>query len=118
MLPYNKDLKERSRGLRRNMTEAEKLLWSRIRKKQIKGHQFYRQRIIGNYIVDFYCPMAGLVVELDGGQHYYPEDLKKDTLRDEYMECLGLRTLRFSNNEIFGNLDAVMERIYACLNPP
>ena len=115
MLPYNKDLKERSRGLRRNMTEAEKLLWSRIRKKQVKDYQFYRQRVIGNYIVDFYCPKAGLIVELDGGQHYHPEDLKKDTLRDEYMEGLGLRTLRFSNNEIFGNLDIVMEKIYSCL---
>src|SRR3990172_11084501 len=104
MLPYNKDLKEHSRDLRRNMTEAEKLLWSRIRKKQVKDYQFYRQRIIGNYIVDFYCPKAGLIVELDGGQHYHPEDLKKDTLRDDYMESLGLKILRFSNNEIFGNL--------------
>ena len=118
MLPYNKDLKEHSRDLRRNMTEAEKLLWSRIRKKQVKDYQFYRQRIIGNYIVDFYCPKAGLIVELDGGQHYHPEDLKKDTLRDDYMESLGLKILRFSNNEIFGNLDAVMEKICACLNPP
>ncbi len=81
MLPYNRDLKTHSRDLRRNMTEAEKLLWSRIRKKQIKGHQFYRQRIIGNYIVDFYCPKTRLIIELDGGQHYHPEDLKKDTLR-------------------------------------
>ena len=118
MLPYNKDLKEHSRDLRRNMTEAEKLIWSRIRKKQVKDYQFYRQRIIGNYIVDFYCPKAGLIVELDGGQHYHPEDLKKDTLRDDYMESLGLKILRFSNNEIFGNLDAVMEKICACLNPP
>ena len=118
MLPYNKDLKEHSRDLRRNITEAEKLIWSRIRKKQVKDYQFYRQRIIGNYIVDFYCPKAGLIVELDGGQHYHPEDLKKDTLRDDYMESLGLKILRFSNNEIFGNLDAVMEKICACLNPP
>lgn len=55
--------------LRKNMTEAEKILWSKIRRKQLKGYQFYRQRVIGNYIVDFLCPKARLVIEVDGGQH-------------------------------------------------
>ena len=52
------------------MTDAEKLLWSKIRGKQFKGVQFYRQKTIGNFIIDFYCPKANLVIELDGGQHY------------------------------------------------
>jgi very-short-patch-repair endonuclease len=66
MLNYNKTLKEFSRNLRHNMTDAERLLWSKIRGKQLKGYQFYRQKPIGNYIVDFYCPKANIVIELDG----------------------------------------------------
>jgi len=67
MLSYNKELKGFSRTLRKNMTSAEKLLWSKIRGKQLKNCQFYRQKIIGNYIVDFFCPKANLVIEVDGG---------------------------------------------------
>ncbi len=67
MKPYNKNLKQASRDLRNNMTDAEKLLWSRLRNKQILGLQFYRQKPILNYIVDFYCPAANLVIECDGG---------------------------------------------------
>ena len=70
MLSYNKGLKEPSRQLRKNMTETERLFWSRVRGKQLSGAQFYRQKIIGDYIVDFYCPQAKLVVEIDGAQHY------------------------------------------------
>ena len=105
MLPYNKRLRRYSRELRKNMTEAEangpgarmdrsRLLWSRIRRKQLKGYPFYRQKIIGNYIVDFCCPKANLVVELDGGQHYGDEGVRKDRPRDAYMAHLGLRVLQ------------------------
>ena len=62
MLRYNKNLKGYSRSLRENMTEAERLLWEKIRRKQLKGYQFYRQKTIGNAIVDFYCPKAKLVI--------------------------------------------------------
>ena len=70
MQPYNKNLKQPSRDLRNNMTDAEQLLWQRLRRKQILGLQFYRQKPILNFIVDFYCPAASLVIECDGGQHY------------------------------------------------
>jgi len=70
MLSYNRNLKPLSRNLRSNMPEAEILLWSKLRGNQLKGLQFYRQKIIDNYIVDFYCPKSRLVVEVDGGQHY------------------------------------------------
>ena len=79
----NKSLKQLSRNLRRNMTDAEKLLWSKIRDKQLKGVQVYRQKIIGNYIADFYCPKTRLVIEINGGQHYSAEGEEKDRLRDE-----------------------------------
>ena len=83
MLQYNKNLKQLSRTLRRNMTDAERLLWSKIRGKQLSGLQFYRQKIIGNYIADFYCPKTRLVIEIDRGQRDSAEGREKDRLRDE-----------------------------------
>mgnify|MGYP001599168531 FL=1 len=83
--------------------------------KQLNGRQFYRQRIIGNYIVDFYCPKCKLVVELDGGQHYSEDGIKKDRQRDEYLVNLGLKVLRFSDRDVFKNLGGVLEEIYRLL---
>ncbi len=94
------------------MTEAEKLFWTKIRAKQLKGRQFYRQRIIGNFIVDFYCPKANLIIELDGGQHYSEEGIEKDKIRDDYLNEQGYKVLRFSDREIFENLSGVIERIF------
>jgi very-short-patch-repair endonuclease len=115
VLRYDKILKEHSRSLRVNMTEAEKLLWESIRGKQLKGYQFYRQKTIGNYIADFHCPKAKLVIELDGGQHYSPEGKEKDKTRDKYMKGLGLKVLGFSDKEVFENTQAVLERIWRYL---
>ncbi len=67
--------------------------------------------MIGNYIVDFYCHKAGLVVELDGSQHYEPEDIKKDQVRTAYLQSLGLRVLRFSNLDVLQHFDAVCHKI-------
>jgi len=96
------------------MTEAERLLWEKIRGKQLKGYQFYRQKTISSCIVDFYCPKARLVIELDGGQHYSPEGKEKDRTRDEYMKSIGLRVLRFSDREVFENIQGILEKIW-CL---
>jgi very-short-patch-repair endonuclease len=112
MLPYNKDLKGFGRELRKNMTNAEIHVWRRIRRKQLKGHQFYRQKNIGNYIVDFYCPAAKLIIEIDGGQHYSKSGIIRDDIRDDYMSRLGFKVLRFSDREIFENINGVLERIY------
>ena len=113
MLQYNKNLKPVARQLRKNMTDAEQLLWSKIRRKQLRGHQFYRQKTIASYIVDFYCPKASLVIEVDGGQHYSEEGLEKDQSRDQYLGSLGLRVMRFSNHDVLKNIDgavAVIDR--------
>ena len=112
MLPYNKDLKQYSRDLRKSMTDAELLLWSKIKGKQLKNCQFYRQKIIGNYIADFYCPKAKLVIELDGGQHYSNEGKTKDAARDVYMAGIGLKVLRFSDRDVMKNFNGVMEKIW------
>jgi len=93
------------------MTEAEKRLWYYINKRQLKGFQFYRQKTIGNYIVDFYCPKRKLVIELDGGQHYQEVGQSYDKTRDEYLNHLGLLVLRFSDHEIFENIEGVIETI-------
>ena len=113
MLQYDGYLKKHSRRLRKDVTDAEKLLWSKMRGKQLKGFQVYRQKPIGRFVVDFYCPKAHLIIELDGGQHYSEEMRARDGLRDKYMESLGLRVLRFSDREIFENLTAVLEKIWS-----
>ena len=112
MQPYNKNLKQPSRDLRNNMTDAEKLLWSKLRNNQILGLQFYRQKPLLNYIVDFYCPAANLVIECDGGQHYTEEGLDADRLRDEALAQLGLKVLRFDNGQVIRQIDGVVEQIY------
>lgn len=94
------------------MTEAENSLWLRIRRKQIQNVQFYRQRSIGHYIVDFYAPSVKLVIELDGGQHFEDVHIAKDKLRDTYLQNIRLIVLRFNNFQILKEIDAVMTIIY------
>jgi very-short-patch-repair endonuclease len=118
-LPYKTSLKEFARQLRKNMTDAERTLWQKIRRKQIEGYQFYRQKAIGHFIVDFYCPAAKLVIEVDGGQHYSEEGIRKDRARNGYLEGLGLTVLRFSDRDVFKNMTGVLDGIHAYLkNPP
>jgi very-short-patch-repair endonuclease len=119
MLPFNKKLKGLARELRKRMTDAELVLWGKIRKKELKGYQFYRQKNIGNYIVDFYCPAAKLIIEIDGGQHYSEVGLERDKTRDNYLMSLGFTVLRFSDRDIFKNIDGMLQRIWEYIeNPP
>ena len=111
MLPYNKKLKHFVQQLRENMTDAEKRLWWRIRLQQVRGLIFYRQKPIGNYIVDFYCPKAKLAIEIDGSHHLVGETFEYDRIRDDYLDSLGLRVVRFTNTEILKNIKGVLEEI-------
>ena len=115
MLSYDKQLKALSQHLRKNMTDAEKLLWLKLRRKQLKGHQFYRQKIIGKYIVDFYSPKANLVIELDGGQHNSEAGKARDRTRDDVLSEMGIQVLRYSDRDVFENIGGVMEEIWSCL---
>src|SRR4030067_1879383 len=99
MQPYRKDLKQFSRSLRTNMTEAEQFLWRRLRARQIDALQFYRQKLLLSFIVDFYCPAAKLVIELDGGQHFDAYHEVKDRERDDTLTATGLRVRRFDNQQ-------------------
>ncbi len=110
MLKYNPKLKPFARDLRSNMTEAEEKLWSHLRRKNL-GIQFYRQKSIGNYIVDFYGPKAKLVIEVDGSQHLHPHHIESDLSRDIYLSELGLQVLRFNNFQVLQETNAVLEVI-------
>jgi len=112
MLKYNANLKSRARQLRQNLTDSESALWTRLRGKQLAGVQFYRQKPIGDYIVDFYAPKAKLVIEIDGSQHLEAHHAEKDGERDEYLCRLGLKVLRFNSREVLKETEAVVEVIY------
>jgi len=109
---YNPSLKSRARELRKSMTDAEKLLWSKLRLRQLKNAQFYRQKVMGNYIVDYCCPSSKLVVELDGSQHFSEDALHVDEKRDNYLRRMGFKVLRFTNHEVNNNLNNIMQKIY------
>jgi very-short-patch-repair endonuclease len=122
MKPYRNTLKEPARSLRTNMTDAEQVLWQHIRRKQIQGVQFYRQKPLLSFIVDFYCPAAKLVIELDGSQHFEEGHQAKDQSRDAALAGLGLRVLRFDNRQILLETNAVLTVIDVVvrkrINPP
>jgi len=108
MKPFRQALKKPARQLRSDLTDTEQALWKRVRRKQIQDVQFYRQKPLLNFIVDFYCAKAGLVIELDGGQHFEPEYIKKDGERDRAIEELGLYILRFDNRQVLMEIDSVL----------
>ncbi len=97
-----------ARRLRVNQTDAETVLWNRIRNRQIDGHKFVRQEPIANYICDFVCRERLLIVEVDGGQH---SDSAADRTRDSRLAEDGYRVLRFWNNDVLGNLEGVLATI-------
>ena len=103
--------KEKRRDLRNNLTEAEKIVWNKIRSKQINGKKFRRQVSIGSYVVDFYCSELKLIVEIDGGIHETADAKEYVNYRDTYMQSLGLTVIRYKNDDIFNNIDTVIENI-------
>ena len=111
MLTYRADLKAKARQLRTNMTDAEQKLWYHVRRKQILGVQFFRQRPIGEYIVDFHAPTVKLVIELDGSQHMEDHAIGYDSIRSAYLEKLGLRVLRFNNLQVLNETESVLDVI-------
>jgi len=109
------------KNLRRNMTDAEQALWRRLRGRQLNGHKFRRQHPFGDYILDFVCLEARLVIEVDGGQHL---ESQQDTVRDQMLMEAGFQVMRFWNHQVLNEMDAVMGAIWEGLgthphpNPP
>ncbi len=124
VIKYNRKLKEQGRRLRTQMTDSERALWERLRRKQVHSVQFYRQKPIGNYIVDFYAPKAKIVVEVDGSQHMETEQAALDLRRDAFLATQGLRVLRSFDLQVLKEIEGVMEVIAGVIseslagNPP
>ncbi len=111
---YNPELVANAKELRKNMTKEESHLWyDFLRNYPIK---FTRQKILGKYIADFYCPSAKLIVELDGSQHYEDKELEYDAERTEYLKKFGIEVIRFTNREIHDNFEEVCQAIDNKLN--
>ena len=110
---HNPKLTSNARTLRKNMTKEERHLWYDF----LKGYpiRFLRQKVIDNYIADFYCSSAKLVIELDGSQHYEPEGLLSDKIRTELIQSRGITVIRIPNNVIFSDFRSVCEYIDLCV---
>jgi very-short-patch-repair endonuclease len=102
---------EKRRSLRENMPKAEALIWQRLRRRQIEGCKFRRQYGVDVYVIDFYCPELRLAIEIDGDIHFQGDAPIYDAARQEFLEAIGMRVLRFSNQQVYENLDAVIEAI-------
>ncbi len=112
---YNRQLKNLSRNLRKKQTNAEQLLWSKLRSRQLSGYKFRRQHPISHYILDFYCEESNLAIELDGSQHLKPNQRDYDKRRKEDLKKLGITVIRFWDSEVLKNIDGVLEVISANL---
>jgi very-short-patch-repair endonuclease len=107
-------LKPLARQMRCEPTTAENLLWQKLRGKQVLGFKFRRQHVIDRFIVDFYCHEANLVIEVDGEIHQYTQ--AEDMIRQEFLESLGLRVLRFKNEDVLVGIDGVLEEVVRWLS--
>ena len=104
-------MRDRRRELRNNQTEAEKLLWKHISKKQLGGFRFNRQYGVGPYILDFYCPKIRLAIELDGSYHGEAESKVYDKEREKYLEILDIKIVRFWNNMVLDDIGVVLNKV-------
>ena len=115
MLTYAPKLRTNARILRQSMTDAEHRLWSHLRRKQLLNVQFYRQKPIGFYIVDFYAHVPKLAIELDGSQHFEEKQKNYDVKRTLFLENQGIKVLRFNNLDVVTSIDAVLSVIFEVL---
>ncbi len=106
-----------ARNLRKNATIQERRLWNLLKNRQFYNLKFKRQQPIGDYIVDFICKEAKIIIEVDGGQHNEPENIEYDKTRTEYLNNLGYKVVRFWNNEIYENIEGVVLRLKEEINP-
>ena len=109
-------MKSYAQDLRNNATDAERRLWGHLRRRQLGGFKFRRQRPIGRYICDFVCLEASVVIELDGSQHVV--DVPYDANRDAFLQSAGYRVLRFWNGDVLARTDSVVETIFEALYRP
>jgi very-short-patch-repair endonuclease len=111
IIPYNPELKELARKLRKDSTLSEILLWQHLKRKQMLGYDFHRQKPVDNYIVDFFCHELVLAIEIDGVSHDSEKVYLKDTVRQQRLESLGIHFLRFDDRDIKRDIDNVLQCI-------
>ena len=105
---YQKPIRQR---LRNEAPEAERVLWSKLKQSQLLGFKFRKQQGIARYVVDFYCPQCKLAIEIDGATHSTPQEKRRDMVRQEFIEREGVHFLRFTNADVYENLEWVLETI-------
>jgi very-short-patch-repair endonuclease len=108
---------ENARSLKKVMTPSENLLWQNLRNRKVSNHKFRRQHPISKYIVDFYCNEAKLVIEVDGGIHFVNDNPEYDKFRTLQLEVIGLKVIRFRNEEVLKNMSKVLAEIRKHLTP-
>ncbi len=111
-----KYLKPTRKKLRNEPTIAEKLLWDKLRDKRLEGKKFRRQHSVGSYILDFYCPQRRLAIELDGDSHFTNSSIEYDMIRTAFLNNANIQVLRFTNTEVFENLEEVLKIIKEKIN--
>ena len=109
---YNKNSeKEKRRKLRQDIVKAEKIIWDKIRNRQIEDCKFRRQYSVDKFVIDFYSPILKIAIEIDGESHFKEGAAEYDRERQMYIESLGIKFIRFTNNDVYDNLDGVLESI-------
>ena len=116
IIPYNPKLKQLARNLHNNSTKSEIMLWHYLKGKQMMGFDFHRQKRIDNFILDFFCLELMLGIELDGYTHLLEETYKKDIVKDKRMSELGISVLRFSDDEVYHDINNVLRSIESYIN--
>jgi very-short-patch-repair endonuclease len=113
---YNKTCEKNKRKmLRSNMPKAEIVLWSKLKNKAVDGYKFRRQYSVGKFVIDFYCARSKLAIAVDGDSHFSEVSEVFDKERQDFIESFGILFLRFTNKEIYGNLDQVLAKIEDCI---
>ncbi len=108
---YNPKLKQLARNLRNNSTLSEVLFWNEVKTSQILGYQFFRQKAIGNFIVDFYCPKLKLVIEIDDDSHGYVKAMEQDELKEKYLSKIGLELIRYDDHDVKTGMSNILDHL-------
>ncbi|OGW51445.1 MAG: hypothetical protein A2Y81_07475 [Nitrospirae bacterium RBG_13_43_8] len=109
---YNRESEKLKRKmLRENLSQAEVLLWSKLKGKGLNNYKFRRQYSVGKFVIDFYCPKSKLAIEVDGDSHFVEGAKERDRERQTIIETFGITFLRFTNREIYENIDGVLDKI-------
>jgi very-short-patch-repair endonuclease len=116
IIPYERYLKEYARKHRNNSTRSEILLWLQLKGKQMRGYDFHRQKPLGRHIADFFCHELMLAIEVDGSSHLLEEVKQKDLIKEESLNSLGVNLLRFTDHQVFEEIDNVLKTIDDYIN--